>query len=405
MAAMVMEDLYEIFFTMKKGFVLIYAVVIVGVLFIAAVATVSSVVSEFQFAVKEIESIKAFYAADTGIECARYYQETAGAFNTTINETSYDCGVGSFTAGENPPDLLCSTKSYALFTSGSFSNNACFTFKVDAKQDLDDPQLCDVSIISRGTGSCPAGAVALERGRWETWVGLPTGSGSVTAGLAGYWEFDETSGLVAIDASGNENDGTLFGGVPAWTSSGKINGALDFERDDTDYVEVPVLTTVPPNSLDMGGNKVTLAAWVRLELGSLGTNRIVVGKPVDAFSHTNPFFSYSLEINNADRVVFRVAKSGTSVTAQSSSGAPLTNTTVWYHIAGVYNGSQLQVYVNGIKNGTATSHTNNLISYPTPLRIGVSGDILLHAFDGRIDDVRVYKRALSPAEVKRLWQM
>lgn len=396
---------------MKKGFVLIYAVVIVGVLFIVAVATVSSIVSEFQFAVKEIESIKAFYAADTGIECARYYQETAGAFNTTSNETTYDCGVGSFTAGKNPPDFLCDTKSYA-FTSGSFSNNACFTLQVEAKQDLDDPQLCDVSIISRGTGNCLVSTVALERGRWETWVGLPTGSGSVTAGLVSHLPLDETTGTIANDVGPGGNDGTLTNfATPPWTL-GKIGNAIHFgSSGGTEHINLG-----SGSSLD-NLPAITVSAWIKAEgwlCGSEGTipdNRgVIVAKGLNPPQGWWFVCSSISAFTDVRKLVFTMKFSGIYLQVKSSDGVINTSGTVWHHVAGVWDGSVTSaagthVYVNGVdvsswRQDPAGTRGDDQTA---TMIIGNSDDQSMNdTFNGLIDDVRVYNRALSPNEVRQL---
>ena len=74
------------------------------------------------------------------------------------------------------------------------------------------------------------------------------------AGTVGYWHFDEGSGTIAYDSSGQGNNGTIYGAT--WTS-GKVGGALEFDGKD-DYVEVP-----DNPSLDTGSDEdVTIEVWV-----------------------------------------------------------------------------------------------------------------------------------------------
>ena len=78
-------------------------------------------------------------------------------------------------------------------------------------------------------------------------------SDALLNGLVGWWKFDEGSGTVAYDSSGNGNNGNLTNG-PTWTT-GKIGGALSFDGEN-DYVDVPSIQSV-------NGGGVTFAVWIK----------------------------------------------------------------------------------------------------------------------------------------------
>ncbi len=80
----------------------------------------------------------------------------------------------------------------------------------------------------------------------------------VNAELVAHWKFDEGSGAVVHDTSGNGNDGT-FMGDPIW-AAGKTGGALEF-NGSTDYVEVPFSESL--KVINQGD--FTVAAWFRLD--------------------------------------------------------------------------------------------------------------------------------------------
>ena len=82
-------------------------------------------------------------------------------------------------------------------------------------------------------------------------------AGSASADLVARWKFDEGSGDVAHDASGNGNDGT-FVGDPQWTT-GKLGGALEF-NGSSDYIEVPFSESL--RVINQGD--FSIAAWFRL---------------------------------------------------------------------------------------------------------------------------------------------
>ena len=78
-------------------------------------------------------------------------------------------------------------------------------------------------------------------------------SDALLNGLVGWWKFDEGSGTVAYDSSGNGNNGNLTNG-PTWTT-GKVGGALSFDGEN-DYVDVPSIQSV-------NGGGVTFAVWIK----------------------------------------------------------------------------------------------------------------------------------------------
>ena len=154
------------------GFVLIFTILIVTVLLVITGSIFSFVTSQIKISRDEYESSKALYAADTGIECVRFYQGNYAAFNTTEPEQTLNCGVGTMTAGIPSPGAECSDHDYATSTFNGFSNGSCALVSVSVRArsvvvNGVPLKICDIYIISSGRNSCSATTNLVERSRWE----------------------------------------------------------------------------------------------------------------------------------------------------------------------------------------------------------------------------------------------
>jgi|GEM_PF-5695658 len=143
---------------MKKGFVLIYSLAIVSILLITISIFHNTAIKEIQVARKEGESLKAFYAADTGVECVRFLQDHYDAFSPTSPVRSYNCG---------PEGNLIQTGGTTTynFRIEHFSNLACDDVSVLATRSS-LPNTWDITVNSSGKNSCTNPTV--ERVRWQT---------------------------------------------------------------------------------------------------------------------------------------------------------------------------------------------------------------------------------------------
>jgi hypothetical protein len=209
-------------------------------------------------------------------------------------------------------------------------------------------------------------------------------------GPVGGWKFDDGSGSTAADASGNGNTATLHGAT--WTA-GKAGGALAFNGTNA-YVTVP--STAALNSLK---GQMTVTAWVNKAANLPGYGGIVGRREGTGWGDL-----WTLYYNNSgnDEYGFSVNTSGggASVTGPASTGA----LNQWVLLTGVYDGAQVRLYVNGVQVGAAAA-SGLIPDESSPLIIG-AGDNGSYGigeyFKGAIDDVRVYNRALTPAEIQAL---
>jgi hypothetical protein len=214
----------------------------------------------------------------------------------------------------------------------------------------------------------------------------------LTDGLVGMWSFNgpDIAGVTAYDRSGQNHNGTITG---ATIAIGKVGQALKF--DGSSYINAG-----NGDSLNITGDKITLSAWVNY-----------ASTPADsmgAFGHLSSSGGYRMFVQPGDIASFQIMDGGSNPYVSS---AVTLSRNDWHHLAGVYNGAKLSIYVDGEKDVNETNMTGNIPSDPTPeLWIGTGDDIYpfgqyTYPFTGKIDEVRVYSRALSAAEIKRLYEM
>ena len=194
----------------------------------------------------------------------------------------------------------------------------------------------------------------------------------LTDGLVGHWTFNEGKGLTAYDFSGNDNHGTLVG-APDWSENRFFEGdrALDFNGTG-DYVNIESMSP-EINSED----SFSYSVWVKPKI-------LVVGSAVLSNN------VHILQIGGSNTWQFMTC---TVPTFQATVNK-------WDHIVAVYDSSKNEgfLYGNGELKGVAPNNGHN-ISY---LFIGKRYDNI--HFNGQIDDVRIYNRALSPSEIKLLYE-
>jgi hypothetical protein len=205
--------------------------------------------------------------------------------------------------------------------------------------------------------------------------------GSLVAG----WSFDEASGALATDSSGNDNTATLVNGVAR--GAGNYGGGLAFDGVN-DYLSIPNSV-----SLDVSGTELTLSMWINPQ-ALAGGDSVVLGKSWNA-TMASPYYQYGLELAGGTVPVFYV---GTTSGVQSASMGSALALNQWSNLAVVFNGSQAQFYVNGAL-ATTVPLSASITARGNPLRLGADANTQ-QFFKGSLDDVRIYERALTAAEVQ-----
>ncbi|HEY9226531.1 MAG TPA: LamG-like jellyroll fold domain-containing protein, partial [Gemmatimonadaceae bacterium] len=212
----------------------------------------------------------------------------------------------------------------------------------------------------------------------------PTVSVTVTnatpSNLVAAYSFNEGSGGTTSDISGNNNNGTLGAGV-SWTASGKNGNALTFANS---FVTVPHAASLNLTAA------MTVEAWVYPTANAEWATAVMKEQPGE--------FVYSLYASGPQRpgAYFNI---GTTPSTERSIVSPTQlalNT--WTHLAQTFDGATLRLYMNGTQVASQ-GFTGPIATSTGALRIGGNG-VWGEYFSGRIDDVRIYSRALTAAELQ-----
>jgi alpha-L-fucosidase len=207
-----------------------------------------------------------------------------------------------------------------------------------------------------------------------------------SSGLAGYWKFNETSGTTAADSSGNNNTGTVSGAT--WTTGGKNGGALSFDGIN-DFVSVN-------NSSSLSLTQFTVAMWVNLtNLPAANSYYALAVKGADMAENYELLVGYP----NAGGIHFPVKwtdgnRSGDSSSTQLAAGN-------WNHVVLTYDGASAKVYINSVLDTTKTYNKTPLAN-TGQLIIG-NESAMSRYLKGKLDEVRIYNRALSQQEITNLY--
>jgi hypothetical protein len=192
------------------------------------------------------------------------------------------------------------------------------------------------------------------------------------------------SGTAWTDLSGRNNNGTLIN-TPTFSSAN--GGLINFTAASSHYVSVTDADSLSSATL-------SVEAWVRFSVA--GTRIIYCGKGGGAnFADTE----YWLErtAGNKFSVWFSNGTTGSNHLLASSS----VSTNTWYHVVGVYDGTAIRGYVNGVQDPATFSLTGSLVSTSIIYSIGRLGSLASLYHSGDIAVNRIYNRALSAVEIQQ----
>ena len=215
-------------------------------------------------------------------------------------------------------------------------------------------------------------------------VSTPSAEASATVadtpspGLVAAYGFSEGSGTITSDSTGNGNTGSLTDA--AWTTAGKFGSALSFNGTSSR------VTVADSASLRLAGG-MTFEAWVK--------PTTVSGWRTAVFKERSGWYAGVLyaatDTSRPSAHVYTVGDHEIRGPSPIPVGA-------WTHLAATYDGSSLAVWVNGVKVA-ATAVSGTIATGTGPLRIGGNG-IWGEYFNGVIDEVRVYDRALTASAIQ-----
>lgn len=211
--------------------------------------------------------------------------------------------------------------------------------------------------------------------------------------LMGSWGLDEPTGAtIAYDGSGLNNNGDINGTIVS--VPGMHGNALSFNGDD--YI------SLGDGTLD-SLNQATVSLWFYYT-GDFSDNRVFFGSYKDGGNRI-PFFVAGWPGQAYDRkIVFEIIKGGVFSVGNLWSDKQIT-ANKWYHAAIVCGAGGTKMYVDGVQQ-SSVFNTNDCFSSIAPnanVEIGTHGTNAGYNFHGYIDEVRVYDKSLTSAEIQQLY--
>jgi hypothetical protein len=208
----------------------------------------------------------------------------------------------------------------------------------------------------------------------------------INTGLVAYYPFSGD----AKDKSGNGNDGIVKGAVLTYDRFGNPNSAYSF-NGTSDYIDLPTLYSYSPTNF-------TLNAWIKLD--RIGPRQMILGKLSGWTSYTG---NIGFEVWG-DHLAVDSLDAGSTL-----DGNTILDINKWYQVTTTYDGSSFKVYLNGVLDGSL-SYNGGIGNNTVPWMIGThamygtpGGYYSNFCFDGIIDNVRIYDRALSDVDIQKLY--
>jgi hypothetical protein len=208
--------------------------------------------------------------------------------------------------------------------------------------------------------------------------------------LIAYYPFNGS----ANDESGNNNNGTLIGGItPTTDRLGNANGAFLYDGS-TGYIKVP-----NSSFLQSPTTAITLSGWIYLNgLDNIWGPACIVNK-----STTSSYGQYFLDYATWEGPYVGMTLNGGAMGIGIHFDSAFVYQT-WYFVAATWNGDTAKLFVNGIEissnplTGVIEPDTNAVL-----LGLSTPGDYF-NFLDGKLDDIRIYNRALSESEILALYR-
>lgn len=210
--------------------------------------------------------------------------------------------------------------------------------------------------------------------------------------LVGWWPLDEGTGLNSFDRGGKNYTATGNASI-TWTNDSYIGTAVSMSANR--FLQTSNVTSTTDLTIS---NSFTVCCWAKSvtttwnAFGMLMTNRVPLQN----------FMTFNLHPNQGATTIglYSCDFGGTLYNIQS---APISDITSWNHYTGTYDGSNLNILINGIP-GTSQTAMSSLRVINAPIYIGIDSGNSARLFNGSITDCRIYNKALNQQEVMSIMQ-
>lgn len=225
---------------------------------------------------------------------------------------------------------------------------------------------------------------------------------TLLTGISAYWKLDETSGSVATDATGTQ-DATVSG------SPSRVVGKLGYAVKFNDPAHVMAVET-PVTALDLD-TAFSVSFWLKLDSMPSASTR-TASYIMNGANLTTPTSSQRIYIPGLagyiDNPIFRSANTADVIYQVTPDDAGLSDST-WYHIVVLQRGHSdtLYMYVNNVRynltSGAGGIFSGTVGGTDDALRFGNSVAGAAYYLDGYLDEIAIWKRELTDAEVEELY--
>lgn len=225
----------------------------------------------------------------------------------------------------------------------------------------------------------------------NTSISQAQGTGRLDSGLAGYWSMDEGTGT-SITNSATIGGSTSLTGTPAWVT-GQIGSALDFDgTDDTANVTYDTAFT--------SSNALTYSFWAKPDLNEgIGILGALNGENGSAYNYV------SID-NDGAQVGTPLLRFTRNIGGTTDRSVQFTYpVSTWFHYVYTYDGASERVYINGSKSGEWAQTGSFASNTEFGLVLGRQYSTAVNYYNGALDEVRMYNRALSADEISQLYRL
>ena len=199
---------------------------------------------------------------------------------------------------------------------------------------------------------------------------------------------DAQSPLGALDSGAYGNFGAIFGAEYVTDTADGSDYSMEFTGDDK----------IDLGNIDVAGSGLTLAAWIKADTfpGKSRDPRII-SKATGTSADEHIFMLSTIKLQEETVLRARIRVGGNTTTLVADAGTSL-STNIWHHIAATYDGTAITLFLDGIQVGTTALSGNVDQNSTVDVAIG-SQPNGGNAFDGKIDDVRIFQRGLTAADI------
>ena len=284
-------------------------------------------------------------------------------------------------ADAGPDKLLRCTDTYRTVGGSTSSTGATYRWTSTDGQVLSGVKSSSAKVSQAGTYTLTVSQAGSQTASDDVVV-----TRAKNCNLIAHYSFDNVANNSAPDISGNNHTGIVNG---AKATTGKTGKALQFDGKG-DYVYA--------GNLDVAGKGMTLAAWIKADDFGIHDARII-SKATGVAEQDHYWMLSTIKKDKGSKLRFRLKTDGKTSTLIGSKDIPVGK---WVHVVATYDGSAMRLFLDGQANGVVSKTGKISTNASVGVRLGDNPGSSKRHFDGTLDDVRIYGRAVTTKEIATL---